>query len=77
MKLNKDTRTEVHKGTILRHGVYAWEVLEIEPSGRFLQGLSVTAKCISWADDSPVRMVGRILYYEPLSKFYGDEIINE
>lgn len=77
MKLNRETRGEVRIGTRLRHGDYCVRVASIEPSGRFLQGLSIVAVVVSWSDDAwgYVR-AGDVLPSEALSRFYGDEIDN-
>ena len=66
MKLNKDTRNLVKVGTVMNDGSWDGEITNVIHSGK---GLKVTIKLLTG------RFAGRTLYAEPLSTYYGCEIV--
>ena len=66
MKLDKNTRNLIKIGTVLHDGAFSAKVINVIPSGR---GLRLTLQIIDG------RLAGRVIYAEPLSTYYGCEII--
>lgn len=70
MKLNKDTRHLLKEGTILKQGDIIFEVTTLIPLRR---GAQVTVKIVNYPDR---HWEGHRIYAQPLSFYYGMEMLN-
>ena len=71
MKLNKETKSQVHIGSVLEAAGCSYKVTNMWPAGR--NGMCVTLHCIKAERD--VGMLHRNLYGLTMSSCYGMEII--